>query len=138
MPKDPRMSARKWNSRLKAATQEIREGVEAVTESPMEAAAQAVDKWVDRVTNSRDRFVAGLNRVSLDQWKQATVDKGIPRIAAGADAAVGEVEQFQTELVAFQAGIDRELAGMPDVTLEDSIARATHQMRRMSEFHRRA
>ena len=138
MAKDPRASARKWNNRLKAATQEIREGVENVTESPMDAAAGAVDKWAQRVQDSRARYVAGLQRVSLDEWKQATIDKGIPRIAAGADAAVGDVEQFQSELMTFQQGIDRELQGMPDVTLEDSIARATHQMRRMSEFHRRA
>lgn len=135
---DPRISARKWNSRLKAATTEIREGVDAVTENPALAAAAASEKWVNRVSESRARFEAGLSRVTLEDWKQATIDKGIPRIAAGADAAVSDVEQFQTELMAFQEGIDRELSGMPDVTLEDSIARATHQMRRMSEFHRRA
>ena len=133
----PEQTARKWNSRLKAATQEIREGVEGVTENPADAAAAAADKWVQRVSDSRARYVAGLGRVTLDDWKQATINKGIPRIAAGADAAVQDVEAFQGELMQYQATIDRELASMPDVTLEDSIARATHQMRRMSEFHRR-
>ena len=138
MARDPRASARKWQNRLKASTQEIRDGVEATTENPADAAAAAADKWVDRVTNSRDRFVAGLSRVTLEQWKMATIEKGIPRIAAGADAAVGMVEEFQTEQMQFQAAIDRELQGMPDVTLEDSISRAQHQMRRMAEFRRRA
>ena len=133
----PEQIARKWNTRLKASTQEIREGVEDVTSNPAEAAAAAVDKWADRVANSKQRFVAGLARVTLDDWKMATINKGIPRIAAGADQAVSEVEAFHGERAAFQATIDRELASMPDVTMEDSIARATHQMRRMAEFTRR-
>lgn len=133
----PQQAARKWNSRLKAATNEIREGVEGTDINPMERAAAQSEKWVNRVAAAQQKYIAGLGRVSLEDWKRATIDKGIPRIAAGADQAVGEVEAFQTELMAFQATIDRELAGMPDVTLEDSIARATHQMRRMSEFQRR-
>lgn len=133
----PAQTARKWRDRLKGSTTQIREGVEGVTENPADAAAAAADKWLDRVANSRERFISGLSRVTLDDWKQATIQKGIPRIAAGADAAEGEVEQFQAELMTFQATIDRELAAMPDVTMEDSIARATHQMRRMSEFTRR-
>lgn len=130
----PQQIARKWNSRLKASTTEIREGVEDVTENPADLAAAAADKWIDRVSNSRDRYVLGLSRVTLDDWKRAMVDKGIQRIAQGADAAVSRVEAFQSDLMQFQQTIDRELAAMPDVTLEDGIARATHQMRRMSEF----
>ena len=133
----PQQTARKWNSRLKGATTEIREGVESTDKNPMQLAAANPEKWLHGVQNAVEKFVAGLNRVSVEEWKRRTIDIGIPRIAAGADAAVPAMEVFFAELADYQATIDRELAGMPDINLEDSIARATVQIRRMSEFARR-
>lgn len=133
----PQQTARKWNSRLKGATTEIREGVEATEKNPMALAAANPEKWLHGVQNAVEKFVAGLNRVPVEEWKRRTIDIGIPRIAAGADAAIPAMEIFFAELADFQATISRELASMPDVNLEDSIARATHQIRRMAEFTRR-
>lgn len=133
----PQQTARKWNSRLKGATTEIREGVEGTDKNPMQLAAANPEKWLFGVQNAVDKFVAGLNRVSIEDWKRRTIDIGIPRIAAGADAAVPAMEVFFAELADFQNTINSELDRMADVTLEDAIARATFQIRRMAEFTRR-
>lgn len=132
----PQQTARKWQSRLKGATTEIREGVQAVERSPMEAAASNPEKWLNGVQQSAVKWANRLRAVPLETWKQRTVDIGIGRIPAGVDAAVSDMEGFFGELADYQTRIDRELNDMADVTLEDAIARMTHQVRRMSEFSR--
>lgn len=138
MARTPAQVAAKWQRNIKNATTEIRDGVTATTESPMEKAADAADKWINRLqeAHSSGKFAARLRAVPLETWKKNTIEVGIPRIAAGADKAVSDLERFYGELFSFQEIIGRELDAMSDVTLEDSIVRMTHNMRRMSEFSR--
>lgn len=130
--------AEKWGRRLKQATPDIQRGIEGVRESPMEAAADAQDKMLARLTESvRDgKWARGLRRVSLAAWKDAAITKGIGRIAAGVDGASEKMREFAEQLIDHEnAGLSR-IAGMPNVTLEDSIQRANAWMRHMAEFTR--
>ncbi len=131
-------AAAKWARNLKAATGEIRIGVEAVTESPMLKAAAAVDKYAEGVRRAVEsgKYVARLQATPLALWKTNTLDKGIGRIAAGVDAADSKVEAFFGELLPFQDSLKNTVNNMPDVTLEDSIQRMTTWARGMSEFRR--
>jgi len=130
--------AEKWGRRLKGAVPDIRRGVERVTESPMEKAADAQEKMIARLTDAVNsgKWARGLRKVSLAEWKKALLEKGLPRIAAGVDGAASKMEDFGRELLAYQDGLQGELDGMPDVTIEDSINRASFWIRKMHDFER--
>jgi len=130
--------AEKWNRRLKGSTQDIEAGVQAVSESPTAKAARKADKMRAKVVESIDsgKWASGLNRVTLEDWKNKTTRKGIPRIAQGADEAVPKMQAFMGELLPHIEAVKAEVAGMPDMTLEDSLNRMNTFIRGMSRFRR--
>ena len=124
--------------RLKAATEDMRRGIDRVTESPTEKAAAKQDKMLANLTASvqSGKWAAGLKRVSLDAWKKMARDVGVNRVAAGIDAAKDKVVAFAEELLPH---IDRQkaaIANMPDVTLDDNINRMNTFIRGMANFRR--
>jgi len=133
----PNQTASKWANRTKAAVPEYRQGIEETTVNPMAQAAANADKWLNRVSESKDRFVAGLNRVSPEEWKRKCLDVGAGRIGAGVDAAAPGMVGFFTALDTYQKTIDARLSGMPDVSFEDSLERMRVQATMMREFVRR-
>lgn len=125
--------------RLKAALEDMRKGVERVTEAPGVKAAAAQDKMRANLivaidTGKWGRRVAG---VSLAEWQAKMISKGIPRVAMGIDAAADKVREFATQLFDHENTVLSEIERLPDVTLEDAIVRATTWIRRMAEFERR-
>lgn len=124
--------------RLKAATEDMRKGIDKVTESPTEKAAAQQDKMLTRLTAavSAGKWRAGLLRVSLDEWKKKARDVGVNRVAAGIDAAKDKVVAFADELLPH---IDRQkskIAAMPSMTLDDNINRMNTFIRGMADFKR--
>jgi len=124
--------------RLKAAVEDVRKGIDRVTESPTEKAAAKQDKMLTNLTAavSSGKWAAGLKRVSLEEWKRKARDVGVNRIAAGIDAAKSKVIAFADELLPH---IDRQqdkIKAMPDVTLDDNINRMVAFTRGMAEFKR--
>jgi len=129
----------KHNRRLKAAVDDMRKGVQAVTESPTAKAAKKGDKMREGIVKAIDsgKWAAGLNRVSLDEWKQKMLNKGVNRVAAGIDEAADKVQAFAAELLPhIDAGVSK-IGKLPDVTLEDSINRMTTFVRHMADFKRK-
>jgi len=124
--------------RLKAAVEDVRTGIDRVTENPCDKAAAKQDKMLANLTNavSSGKWAAGLKRVSLEEWKRKARDIGVNRIAAGIDGASDKVIAFAEQLLPH---IDREQAkikAMPDVTLDDNINRMTSFIRGMANFKR--
>lgn len=131
--------AEKQARRLQGATEDIRLGVNSVSQSPTAKAAARSDKWLQRISadDTKRRFEDGLKRVSLDEWKDKMINKGIPRIAAGINAARGKVEAFAEQLLSYEDGLKSKVDQMPDLTLEDSINRMTAWTRGMSNFRKK-
>jgi len=124
--------------RLKAATEDMRRGIDRVTENPCEKAAAKQDKMLTNLTASvtNGKWAAGLKRVSLEDWKKKARDIGVNRVAAGIDGAKDKTIAFAEQLLPH---IDREkakIAAMPDVTLDDNINRMTSFIRGMAGFKR--
>ncbi len=124
--------------RLKASTEDMRRGIDRVTENPCEKAASKQDKMLTNLTAAvqSGKWASGLRRVSLDEWKTAARDVGVNRVAAGIDAAAAKVERFADDLLPH---IDRgvaALSSMPDITLDDNINRMTTFTRHMSTLRR--
>jgi len=124
--------------RLKAAVEDVRKGIDRVTESPTEKAAAKADKMLTNLTSSvqSGKWAAGLKRVSLEEWKRKARDIGVNRIAAGIDGSKSKVIAFAEELLPHIDRQQAKIAAMPDVTLDDNINRMTSFIRGMSEFKR--
>lgn len=130
----PEQAATKWQSRLSGSTQEITQGVQGVTVAPGQTAAKSVDKWLQNVQASKAKWVAKVSAVSLSDWQQKMIEVGIPRVASGASANVGKVQAFQAKFLPhLDAGVAKVRA-MPNLTLEDSIARAAAMIRHNASF----
>lgn len=129
----------KHNRRTKAATEDMRRGVERVTESPTAKAAAKVDKMRTNLNAALDsgKWAAGLNRVSLTDWKDKMLTKGVQRVAAGVDAAGDKVEAFAAEFLPHLDAVTEKVKRMPDITLEDNLNRMVEQARGVAQFKRR-
>jgi hypothetical protein len=135
----PSQYREKHNRRLKASIEDIRAGVLAVTDSPTAAAAKKADKMLAELNRAvtSGKWAARLNAITVDEWKTKTINKGIPRIATGIDEAGPKVEAFASQLLPFEANLMTQVERLPDVTLEDSITRATTWIREMSKFFKK-
>jgi len=125
--------------RLKGSIQDISAGIDKVTEAPTAKAASKEQKMLANLNSAvqSGKWRNGLNRVTLDQWKMAAKNKGLTRIAAGIDGAKDKVVQFAGQLLAHEATLQQSINKMPDLTTEDSIARATAWIRGMVKFERK-
>jgi len=135
----PQEYADKHARNLKNSVEDIRRGLERVTESPTAKAAAKADKMLQNLSQSvqSGKWAARLNSVSLEDWKAKAINKGLGRIAAGVDAAHDKQVEFATQLFAHEEHLLAELTKMPDLVLEDSINRATTWIRGMAKFKRR-
>ena len=124
--------ASRWANNLGASTSRITAGVNAVTVAPGQAAARQKAVWVQNVAAAQDKWASRVASVPLSDWQQATVNKGIPRIASGAQAATPKFESFMTKLIPF---INSGLGSLPARgNLDQNIARSTAWIRHMATF----
>jgi hypothetical protein len=128
--------AEKWARRLSGAVEDIRKGVESVTEAPGKKAAERKAKWIAKMTDAsvQNKWATNVGAVTLDQWKRATAEIGVGRIAAGATASVDKMAKFGEQLISYQTANMGKIKSMPDVTLSDSKARMDAWFDIMSKF----
>jgi len=136
MPKTPQQAAQKWANRLTAALDDIRQGVQQLTVSPTELAAQKKDKWLSEIQRAANegRWEAALRSVTLEDWKQKMLNVGIPRIPDGARSATNKMIEFYSQLLPYIEQVRQAIRQMPDTTVEQRIQRAVEFMRRMAQF----
>lgn len=136
--KDPRDIADKYIRNLTNATEDMRKGVENTLVNPAELAIKAIPKMKQNLVKAIDsgKVERGLRRVSLEDWKQSMLNKGIDRVAQGAEGAREKLVDFHTDLQAHQNKLDAKLAAMPKVTLQNGIDRMIAQVKGMAEFQR--
>lgn len=140
MPKlTPAEAAEKWGRRLKGATSDIRDGVDRVTEAPGKKAAEKVDKWVAKMTDTevQNKWARRVGAVSLEDWKTQMKDVGVGRIAAGVEAEIPDMGDFYTEVFPYIERGQSEVEKLPDISLEDSITRMDTFIRHMAKFTRK-
>ena len=138
MAKNPQDVANKWANNIAQATDSIRQGVQAVTTAPTQLAAQAQDRYIAGVQRavSTGKWQAGLQKVSLADWQNAMINKGIPRIGSGAAAAKTKFASFMTQFLPYvQQGV-QQLQTMPRGTLDQNIQRAVFMMNHNAQFQR--
>jgi len=134
----PEEFAEKHARNLKASTADIRRGVERVDQAPTEKAIAQKEKMLRKLTESvtNGKWEAGLRRVSLQDWKNRMLNKGVNRIAQGIDDAHEKQVAFARDLFEHENRLLQRIDGMPDLTIEDSVARASEWIYGMTEFKR--
>ncbi len=124
--------------RLKASTEDMRRGIEKVTENPCDKAAAKQDKMLTNLTAAvqSGKWAAGLKRVTLEEWKAKAANVGVNRVAAGIDAAKDKVMAFADVLLPHIDRGQEKIKAMPDITLDDNINRMVSFARHMSTMKR--
>lgn len=123
----PQQIAAKWSNRLSGASQDIQNGVQSVTVAPSQKAIAQKAKMRQNILAAIDNgsWENGLKNVTLADWQQAFIQKGIPRITQGTQAAQDKVATFHSKLQPAQDALSAQVAAMPKMNLSDSIARMT-------------
>lgn len=132
MAKDAATVAAEWKNRLSASTQKMTDGVNSVTVAPGQAAARQKDVYVQNVTASANKWATNVASVSLSEWQQAIISKGIPRVATGAAAAESKMQQFFTKLLPYIAAGKGSLPARGG--LDQNIQRSAAWIRYMAQF----
>lgn len=124
----------KWGKNQKASVPFIIKGLDSVTEDPGQKAVDKQDKMLANLTESITNGTWAKRRlkVSLSEWRDKTKKKVTERMAGGVDAAMPKRKLFDSWLVSQLDSILPEIAGMADMTLEDSVARVRKLMEHMS------
>lgn len=128
--------AQKWATRAQGATQALQDGINNVQTAPGSLAAAKQDKMLANLTASvlSGKWAANVSSITLQQWKDAMLTKGVQRYGAGVSAAQPKMQAFMSKLLPYQQGIQAQLQSMPDLTLQDNIQRAVFMMTEMSKF----
>lgn len=131
--------ADKHARRLKGSIDDIRAGVSKVTVAPTLLAAAKQDKMLQNLTAAvqSGKWAARLKSVDLPTWQDKIINKGLGRIASGIDGAHDKVVAFADQLLPFESTLQDQVGKMPDLTLEDSVNRASSWIRGMSKFTRK-
>lgn len=131
----PEQAAADWANKLAGSTDKIKRGIESVSVAPGMAAARQKDVWANNVAASKDKWAARVQGVTLEDWRQAALNKGLSRIAAGAQASESKMAAFMTR---FLPHLDSVRASLPARgTLEQNIARSAAMIRGTAKFQNR-
>lgn len=133
----PATAATNWANGMSNATAKITAGVNAVSVAPTQLAAQAANRMLAGIQAavSSGKWQARLQAVTLQDWQQAMLNKGVPRVASGAQAAKPKFQTFLQQFLPYlQTGVQQMNAQQPRGDLEANIARATFMMRYNASF----
>ena len=120
------------------AIPKIKEGIQAVSESPGVAAANNVAVMVQNFLakfNSGE-LEAALRSIDLNDWKNAALE-GTARIGSGMERKRAVIEEFHRQLQDYQMRYTKDIDAMPSGTLESSRARMNANFDAMSQFRRK-
>lgn len=129
--------AAKWLSRTQSAQGDYTAGVQNTDKDPTALAIAQGPRYIARVQESfnNGKWANGLRRVGKAGWQAATVAKA-NNFSTGVGAAEGKVQSAFASLLPFEASLQSRVNQMPNVTLQDRIARATFWITEMAKYQK--
>jgi hypothetical protein len=127
--------AEKWARRASSAQTDYEYGVKGVTASPMDAAVAKQAKLRAGIIAAIDsgKWASHTKAVSLQVWQSQTVAKS-SHFVDGVRSAQPKMEAVANKLLPYMDTLAAKIKAMPDLTLSDSIARATAWITGMAGF----
>lgn len=110
MAKDAATVAQNWANRLGQSGQAITDGINRVQVAPGQAAARQKAVWVNNTTASANKWAANTAAVTVEEWRSAMIEKGVPRIGQGATAAIPKMQAFMAKALPY---IESAVASLP-------------------------
>lgn len=128
--------AEKYANNTKGAVEDYRNGVNNVSEAPGKKAAQQADKWQQKLSSqeTKNKFKERVGAVSLSEWQQKAGEVGAGRIPAGVDGARNLMQEFANQFLPHVDSGKKKVQELPDLTIEDSINRATTMIKHNAQF----
>lgn len=122
-----------------AASEYMVAGINRVTEAPGAKAAAAQTKMKANLVKAIDsgKWARRVKGVSLEDWKDAMINKGVGRVSEGLEGAAAKIEAFAEQLIAHENRGLEMLDGKASVTLQDSKNRMTAWFDHMVKFERK-
>jgi len=132
---DAQTVAARWSQQTQAATTRYTDGVQSTQKDQAGLAIQAGPKYLANVQAAFNsgKWANGLRRVGTQGWKAATIAKAA-NFATGVGASEGKVAAAFTPLLAYEATLQSQVQSMPNLTLQDSINRATAWINGMARY----
>lgn len=130
----PQQFTKNWQGGMTQNVPKIVDGINRVTDNPMEKAISRQEAYVNGVMAAAQsgKWAAGLRQVSLGDWKAKTAQKVNERLSGGVQAAGTKMEKFGAWLIPTLNSILPTIDAMPKLTLEDSIQRSAAMIRAMA------
>lgn len=134
---DAQSYADKWSARTSAAAQDYAQGVAQTDKDPTALAIAAQARLVNNFNASvqSGRWANRLRATGKAGWQSAVASKGVANFQNGVSAARDKVAAAAGPLLAFEANLQRQVQGMPNVTDADREARALAWMRGMRQYN---
>ena len=128
--------AERWSQRGSNSGETVRAGVASVQENPAEKAAAAKDRWLAGVQRAAQngKYEAKLRQVTLADWKNAMINKGIPNMQNGYTVAKAKFARFMEQWLPYVRQGAAQIRMMPKNNLDQSIARAVAMIRHNAAF----
>lgn len=128
MARDPNQVAADWAQRLAGSTTKMQQGAQSVQTAPGVLAARQANVWAQNTAAAQQKFARNVQAVSLADWQQAYVQKGLPRVAQGAQQAQDKYAASMGRLLPY---IDAGVRGLPprgnfQQNVQRMVAMATH------------
>lgn len=124
----------KWGRRLQAAGPDIQAGVNRVQRAPGQDAAAAADRMLLGVQQAIQdgTWQANVGKVTLQEWKDSMINKGVPRLAQGVTAAQKNGTAKIQELLSAVDAAAAAANALPKGSLEQNIQRSITFQREMA------
>lgn len=132
----PQQAADKLRTRIQQSGTAYQAGVNAVTENPAAKAIAAKDKWEQGIQDAiaNNRYVKGLENVTLQSWKAQTLNYGVTRFTQSADKAGQNYQKFAERFFPFLEQTMQTINAMPDTTFEERIQKMIANARALRDF----
>ncbi len=128
--------AERWATNMGASGAKVQAGVQALTVAPGQAAARQKAVYVANVTAAQTRWARNVAAVTLPEWQQDMINKGIPRIATGAAAAKTKFAATLTKIMTAERQLVASLParGSTQANIQRAVAFMTAMAQKKGTF----
>lgn len=132
----PQEVASAWSRNLLGAKGKITAGINAVTESPTAKAAKAADKYASGCAEaaSSGRFAQRCNAVSLQDWRDAAINKGLKNLQTGVTQGESKVAKFMEQYLPYISQVSDRIQRMESGGRANAMARIEANLDALDTF----